>query len=170
MNVSPSDEFWMRHAVAEAHKAAALGEIPVGAVVVQGDRIVGRGHNVREHTHDPTAHAEMIAIRDASRCLHTWRLTDCDLYVTLEPCAMCAGAIVHARMRRLVFGASDPKTGYVGSLYNTLTDTRLNHQPHIIPHVLQEECSALLRSFFRDLRSRKRSLSLPMEPGQTDPV
>jgi len=126
--------------------------VPIGAVVVRNDVIIGRGHNLRETSMDPTAHAEMVAIREASRSMNAWRLLDCSLYVTLEPCPMCAGAIVQARIPRVVFGTSDPKAGCAGTLMNLLQDNRFNHQVELITGVLQEECSILLTDFFRKLR------------------
>ncbi len=148
------DQRWMRLALAEAERAAAMGEVPVGAVVVRGDEIVGRGHNRREVDGDPLAHAELLAIREASETVGGWRLNDCTLYVTLEPCAMCAGALVNSRIDRLVFGAHDPKAGYCGSLGDLVRDSRLNHRLDVEAGVLAEECGALLKQFFETLRSR----------------
>src|SRR5690606_16019307 len=122
------DMKWMQEAILEAQKAEAIGEVPIGAVIVKDGQIVGRGHNLRETTQDPTAHAEMIAIREASETLQAWRLLHCTLYVTLEPCPMCAGAIVQARIPRVVFGAPDPKAGCAGTLMNLLQESRFNHQ------------------------------------------
>lgn len=147
------DEAYMREAIAEAQKARTLGEVPIGAVIVGPDgAIVGRGHNLRETTHDPTAHAEMIAVREAASKLGSWRLTGCSLYVTIEPCPMCAGAIVLARIDRVVYGAPDPKAGAVDTLYQLLQDPRLNHRADVTRGVLQEECAALIQAFFRTLR------------------
>ena len=146
-----NDEFYMKLAIAEAEKALEIKEVPVGAVVICDGRVVGRGYNLREKEQDPTAHAELIAIRDAARNLKSWRLDNCDLYVTLEPCPMCAGAIVQARIRRLVFGAYDPKSGATGSLYNIVEDERLNHQlSELKGGVLAEEISQMLKSFLKN--------------------
>ncbi|MDX1643749.1 MAG: tRNA adenosine(34) deaminase TadA [Thermoanaerobaculia bacterium] len=149
-----SDERWMRLALAEAERAAAMGEVPVGAVVVSGDEVVGRGHNRRESERDPLAHAEIEAIRRAARTLGEWRLVGSTMYVTLEPCAMCAGALVNSRVDRLVYGAADPKAGFCGSLGDLVRDGRLNHRLAVTSGVLEEECGGLLRRFFEDLRSR----------------
>jgi len=148
-------EHWMKEALLEAAKAKALGEVPIGAVVVRGGEIIGRGHNLRETAADPTAHAEMIAIREASAALKAWRLLDCSLYVTLEPCPMCAGAIVQGRVPTVVYGAPDPKAGCAGTLMNLLQEPRFNHRVEVIPFVLEEECAAELTEFFRGLRRRK---------------
>ncbi|PDO10401.1 MAG: tRNA adenosine(34) deaminase TadA [Candidatus Reconcilbacillus cellulovorans] len=143
---------WMREALAEARKAESLGEVPIGAVVVRDGLIVGRGHNLRETLNDATAHAEMIAIRDACSRLGAWRLLGCTLYVTLEPCPMCAGAIVQSRLPRVVFGASDPKAGCAGTLMNLLQEPRFNHRAEVAGGVLADECALLLRRFFQRLR------------------
>src|SRR5687767_11161920 len=145
----------MRHAIAEAHKALAADEVPIGAVVVHEPtgRIVGRGHNRRENDHDPTAHAEIIALREAARETGHWRLLDCVLVVTLEPCPMCAGAAVNARIPRLVYGCDDPKAGAVRTLYRLCEDDRLNHRVIVEEGVLAEECAELLRGFFRAQRA-----------------
>lgn len=147
-------EYWMREAIAEAHKAEELGEVPIGAVVVHDDEIIGRGYNLRETTFDATAHAEIIAIRDASRHLGAWRLLDCRLYVTLEPCPMCAGAIVQSRVPQLIYGTLDPKAGCAGTLMNLLQESRFNHRTEVTDGILQEECAALLTQFFRRLRGK----------------
>jgi tRNA(adenine34) deaminase len=147
-------EFWMQEAVAEAYKAEQIGEVPIGAVIVLNGEIVGRGHNLRETTLDPTAHAEMIAIREASARLGAWRLLDCTLYVTLEPCPMCAGAIVQSRVPTVVYGAPDPKAGCAGTLMNLLQEDRFNHRVELVPDVLRETCGLLLTNFFRKLRSK----------------
>ena len=146
------DEAGMRAALREAHASEARDEVPVGCVIVHDGMIVGRGHNQVESLQDATAHAEVLAIGAASNALGSWRLADCTLYVTLEPCAMCAGAIVLARLDRVVFGAADPKAGFAGSLGNLLEDPRLNHRVPWTGGVLAEECSDLLRTFFRDRR------------------
>jgi len=142
----------MMIALEEARKAFEKAETPVGAIVVKDNEVIARAHNLRETLQDPIAHAEIIAIRDASQKLGRWRLTDCSIYVTLEPCAMCAGAMVLARIQRLVYGASDPKAGAVGSLMNLLSDERLNHQVKVEVGILAEECGDLLRGFFSSRR------------------
>lgn len=147
-------ERYMREALAEARAAAMAGEVPVGAVVVLDGEIVGRGRNSTEADRDPTCHAEMNALRDASKRLGRLRLTGCDLYVSCEPCAMCAGAIVLARIERLFVGTPDPKAGACGSLRNVVCDERLNHRVELVSGVLQEECAAELRIFFKALRSK----------------
>ena len=147
-------EEWMWWALKEAEKALSHEEVPVGAVVVHQGKIIGRGHNQTETLKDPTAHAEMIAISAAASSLNSWRLDDCCLYVTLEPCAMCAGGLVLARMDTLVFGAADPKAGACGSLRNIVQDHRLNHRVKLISGVLEAESSELLRVFFRRLREK----------------
>lgn len=150
--VSEHDEHFMREALAEAKSAFDQGEVPIGAVVVKDGGIVGRGHNMRETWRDPTAHAEIIAIRQASIYLSAWRLTGCTLYVTIEPCLMCAGALILGRVERLVYGATDPKAGAITSLYRVLEDERLNHQVAVQGNVLDAECAELMRRFFRRLR------------------
>jgi tRNA(adenine34) deaminase len=150
------DRAFMQEAIVEAAAAARQGEVPIGAVVVHGGRIIGRGHNLRETGGDPTAHAEMIAIRQAAAVVGSWRLLDCTLYVTLEPCAMCMGAAILARIPRLVFACRDPRAGAAGSIYDFSRDERFNHQVEVSEGVCGEECSALLSGFFRDLRGRKR--------------
>ncbi|NRA94925.1 MAG: tRNA adenosine(34) deaminase TadA [Planctomycetes bacterium] len=146
------DERFMRQALREASEAADEGEVPVGAVVVHQGRIIGRGHNQREMLNDPTAHAEMIAMTAAAAYLESWRLEDCTLYVTLEPCAMCAGAIVLARVPRLIYGAGDPKAGACGSILNVVDEPRLNHRVKPDGGLLEAECSEILRAFFQDRR------------------
>jgi tRNA(adenine34) deaminase len=143
---------FMRLALAEARQAAEEGEAPVGAVIVHDRRVVAAAHNQREQLRDPTAHAEMIALTQAAEALRSWRLEACTLYVTLEPCPMCAGAILQARLPLLVYGADDPKAGAVRSLYQLLGDARLNHRAAVISGVLGPECGALLTEFFRDQR------------------
>ena len=149
-------EHWMRLALEEARKAEALGEVPIGAIIVRGGEIVGRGYNLRETTHDATAHAEMIAIREASERIGAWRLLDCTLYVTLEPCPMCAGAIVQGRVPLVVYGTPDPKAGCAGTLMNLLQEPRFNHRTELIEGVLREECAEMLSAFFRGLRVRMK--------------
>ncbi|MFZ2949082.1 MAG: tRNA adenosine(34) deaminase TadA [Desulfuromonadaceae bacterium] len=151
-----SHEQWMRRAIAEAGKAQAKDEVPIGCVIVQGGRIIARGHNLRETSQDPSGHAEMIAIRKAARKLGSWRLLDTVLYVTLEPCTMCMGAIILARIPTVVFGCYDPKGGAAGSLYDLSSDPRLNHRVELLSRVLEKECSGLLSGFFADLRTRRR--------------
>jgi tRNA(adenine34) deaminase len=146
----------MRQALVEASKAAVRGEVPVGAVVVCDQQIVGRGYNQRERLRSPLAHAEVLAIGQASRYLGRWRLDDCELYVTLEPCVMCVGAITQARMKRLVFGCLDLKSGAAESLYQLCNDARLNHRLPVAGGMLAEDCAALLEQFFRQLRHNKR--------------
>lgn len=143
----------MRDALTEAALAPRTGDVPVGAVVLGPDgSVIGRGHNEREATGDPTAHAEVVAIREAARVRGEWRLTGCTLLVTLEPCTMCAGAIVLSRLDRVVYGALDPKAGAAGSLWDVVRDRRLNHRPEVINAVLAPECAALLTDFFRSSR------------------
>jgi len=152
--IREEDTQWMQEAIKEAVKAEAIGEVPIGAVIVYNGEIIGRGHNLRETTLDPTAHAEMIAIREASNHLQAWRLLDCTLYVTLEPCPMCAGALVQGRIAKVVYGTIDPKAGCAGTLMNLLQEPRFNHETVLIGGVLKEECAALLTNFFRKLRRR----------------
>lgn len=145
---------FMLEALKEAKKAIEYGDVPVGCVIVKDAKIIARGRNEIERKGDPTAHAEIIAIRRATRKLGYQRLLDCTMYVTLEPCNMCAGAIVLARVPRLIFGTSDPKTGACGSLYNIVADERLNHRVEIITGILKNECSQILKTFFADIRKR----------------
>lgn len=154
---SVEKEFFMREAIEEAKKAEAKLEVPIGAVVVLNGEIIGRGHNVRELTHDATTHAEMIAIREANQHLGNWRLEDTQLFVTLEPCPMCSGAMILSRVKELYYGAPDPKGGTAGTLMNLLGDERFNHQVDIEKGLLEEECAALLTDFFRMLRARKKA-------------
>jgi len=147
------DETWMGWALAEALVAPRTGDVPVGAVVVDSSgQVIGQGHNAREALQDPTAHAELLALRSAARSLGSWRLADCTLVVTLEPCAMCAGAVVLARVPRLVLGAWDPKAGAAGSMRDIVRDSRLNHRVEVVGGVRAEESAALLRAFFADHR------------------
>jgi tRNA(adenine34) deaminase len=148
----PREEYFMRLALREAARALEHEDVPIGAVVVQGGEVIGAGHNERELRSDPTAHAEMIALREAARALGSWRVLDSVMYVTLEPCAMCAGAIVLARLPRVVFGATDPKAGAAGSVFNVLEEPRLNHRPQVESGLLAEECADLLRAFFAPRR------------------
>jgi tRNA(adenine34) deaminase len=146
------DEHFMRLALREAERALAHDDVPVGAVVVYGGEVIGAGHNERELREDPTAHAEMIAIREAARALGSWRLLETVLYVTLEPCAMCAGAIVLGRIPRVVYGTVDPKAGAAGSVLDVLAEPRLNHRPEVAGGLLAAECAELLQAFFRSRR------------------
>jgi tRNA(adenine34) deaminase len=155
--VGLTDRIWMDRALDEARAAEEAGDVPVGAVVVRDGSLVATGRNRREVDQDPTAHAELLAVREAARALGSWRLEGCELYVTLEPCAMCAGAIVLARVPRLVFGADDPKAGAVGSLYDIARDERLNHRVEVVSGVAADECGALLKRFFRARRARSRA-------------
>jgi tRNA(adenine34) deaminase len=145
-------DHFMRLAIAEAEAALAENEVPIGAVIVHEGHVVAAAHNQREQLRDPTAHAEMIAITQAAQSLGSWRLEGCALYVTLEPCPMCAGAIVQARVPLVVYGAADPKAGAVQTLFQLLTDRRLNHQAQIVPGVLAEQCGAILTKFFQEQR------------------
>jgi tRNA(adenine34) deaminase len=145
-------QYFMLQAIVEAQTAASEGEVPVGAVIVHNGQIIASAHNQREQLKDPTAHAEMIAITQATESFESWRLEDCTIYVTLEPCPMCAGAILQSRINTLVYGADDPKSGAVKSLYNLLNDTRLNHQCNIISGILAEKCGTILTDFFRTKR------------------
>jgi tRNA(adenine34) deaminase len=147
-----SDDLYMREALALAAIAEAHGEVPVGAVVVSDGAIIGRGYNQPITSHDPSAHAEIIAMREAAARSGNYRLTGCELYVTLEPCVMCAGAIMHARIARLVFGAADPKTGACGSVVNLFSEASLNHHATVVPGVMAAECGARLSAFFSQRR------------------
>lgn len=149
-------ERWMKQALKEAARAAEEGEVPVGAVIVHNGMVIGRGYNRPEGLRDATAHAEILAIGAASDALGDWRLEDCTIYVTLEPCPMCAGAIVQARIPRLVYGAPDPKAGACGTLFNIVEDPRLNHRVEVVAGVLARESTDLLRAFFREVRKKER--------------
>lgn len=142
-------EFFMKKALEQACNALELDEVPVGAVIVRGDQIISTGHNLKETSKDPTAHAEILALRRASEVLGGWRLSDCDMYVTLEPCAMCCGAIIQARIRKLYIGAMDPKGGAAGSRLNLLNDYGFNHKCEIEAGLLEQECSQILKNFFK---------------------
>ncbi|ANU18519.1 tRNA-specific adenosine deaminase [Planococcus maritimus] len=150
------DHYFMGLAIEEAQKAAAKGEVPIGAVIVQGDRVIARAHNLRETTRNAVTHAELLAIQQACETLDNWRLEDTKLYVTLEPCPMCAGAILQSRIPHVVYGARDIKAGCVDSLYRLLNDERFNHQCEVTENVLADECGGLLTQFFRDLRKRNK--------------
>ena len=151
------DEYFMRLALREAERALAHDDVPVGAVIIHGGEVIGAGHNERELREDPTAHAEMIAIREAARALGTWRLLDTVLYVTLEPCAMCAGAIVLGRIPRVVYGTTDPKAGAAGSVLDLLRHPRLNHRAEVVGGVMAADCGALLVEFFERKRRAART-------------
>lgn len=151
-------EKWMRLALEEAKKAEKLAEVPIGAIVVLNDEIIGRGYNLRETTQDATTHAEMIAIREACQNLGSWRLEEAQLYVTLEPCPMCSGAMILSRVKEVYFGAFDQKGGTAGTLMNLLEDERFNHQAQVVGGILEEECGQILSDFFRELRARKKEM------------
>ena len=148
------DEYFMHEALRLANKAAAADEVPIGAVIVRAGKIIARAYNQVELLKDATAHAEMLALTQAEAAVGDWRLTDCDLYVTKEPCAMCAGALVHTRIRRVIFGCADPVAGAAGSVINLLQMPTLNHRCDIASGVLENECAAILRDFFRERRGR----------------
>ena len=149
----PREEYFMRLALREAARAPEHDDVPIGAVIVHGGEVIGSGHNERELRSDPTAHAEMIALREAARALRSWRVLDTVMYVTLEPCAMCAGAIVLARVPRVVFGATDPKAGAAGSVLDVLNVPQLNHRPQVVSGLLEEDCAEILRGFFAPRRT-----------------
>ena len=153
------DKRWMRHALTQAKRAAECNEVPVGAVVVLGDEVIGEGYTQPLGTHDPTAHAEIVALRDAARHLENYRLGGTTLYVTLEPCLMCAGAILQARVQRVVFGAFDEKAGAVGSTANLLQSPLANHQCQVTAGVLRNDCAALIEGFFAELRAGNQDAS-----------
>lgn len=153
----PNHNLYMQEALKEAERALADNEVPIGAVIVHNNRIIGRAHNQKERLHDPTAHAEMIAITQAAEAIGNWRLAKAIMYVTLEPCPMCAGALVQARLPTLVYGAKDPKAGACGSLFNIVQDKRLNHRIKIIPGIMKDECQAILKEFFV-----KKRIKLPI--------
>jgi len=153
------DIFFMRLALQEAKRAAEIDEVPIGAVVVKDDEIISKAHNLRETLQDATAHAELLAIKKACEVLDTWRLIGCSLYVTLEPCPMCAGAIILSRVDRVVFGAKDPKGGACGSIVNLPADERFNHRPEVVEGVMANECGDILRAFFQSKRKNNFKLS-----------
>ena len=157
------DEKFMKAAIREARKAYALDEVPIGCVIVSGDKIIARGYNRRNTEGNTLAHAEISAIRKASKKLGDWRLEDCTMYVTLEPCQMCAGAIVQSRMKRVVIASMNPKAGCAGSVLNLLQMAEFNHQVEIEKGVLNEECSTMLSDFFRELRERKKTEKMQQE-------
>ena len=155
-----NDEYYMKLAIEEAKKAQKLGEVPIGAIIVKNNEVIARAHNLRETAQLPTAHAEHIAIERASKVVGSWRLEECRLYVTLEPCVMCAGAIVMSRIPKVVYGATDPKGGCSGSLMNLLEESQFNHRAEIVKGVLEQECGDLLRNFFRELRLKKSKANM----------
>lgn len=159
------DSIYMRQAISQAHNAWALGEVPVGALVVKDGEIIATGFNQPIGTHDPTAHAEIMALRAAAAIVGNYRLPGCELYVTLEPCAMCAGAMMHARLARVIFGATDPKTGACGSIVNLFEQQKLNHHTELVGGVLAEDCGKLLKEFFADRRAAQQAaLAVPVMP------
>ncbi|KKB35819.1 tRNA adenosine(34) deaminase TadA [Bacillus thermotolerans] len=151
-----SDEFYMNLAIEEAKKAADLGEVPIGAVVVLDGEVIAAAHNLRETSQNAVTHAELLAIQDACKRAGSWRLEGAELYVTLEPCPMCSGAILLSRIERVVYGAKDPKAGCAGTLMNLLEDERFNHQSEVVSGVMEEECGSMLSSFFKEIRRRKK--------------
>ncbi len=169
MSVIETDIEWMRIALEQANKASAAGEVPVGAIVVNDNELLATGYNQPITTHDPTAHAEIIAMRDAGSRLGNYRLTGTTLYVTLEPCPMCVGAMIHARVKRVVFGATDPKTGAAGSVFRLAQAGEHNHVMEIQQGVLAEECSQMLRAFFKARRGRAASQVTVDRSGVTNP-
>ena len=164
-----NDTIFMRQAIDQAHNAWALGEVPVGAILVRDGEVIATGFNQPIGTHDPTAHAEIMALRAGAEILGNYRLPGCELYVSLEPCAMCAGAMMHARLARVVYGASDPKTGACGSVVNLFAEGKLNHHTEIVGGVLADDCSKVLKEFFADRRAAEKKSSIPVDP-QADPV
>ncbi|SFK12744.1 tRNA(adenine34) deaminase [Halobacillus dabanensis] len=151
------DEYYMKIAIQEAKKAGAEGEVPIGAIIVKDNEIIAHGYNQREHSQLASSHAEFIAIERANKHVGSWRLEECTLYVTLEPCPMCAGAILQSRIPRVVYGAKDPKAGCAGTLINLLNDDRFNHKSEVLTGVMEETCGEMLTQFFRNLRSRKKN-------------
>jgi tRNA(adenine34) deaminase len=172
MTIDPLDDRGMRLALDQAHNAWLVGEVPVGAVIVrrgpEGLQVLATGYNRPITTHDPTAHAEIVALRHAATLLENYRLPDCELYVTLEPCAMCAMALMHARFKRVVYGAPDPKTGAAGSVLDLFAEGRLNHHTEVLGGVLADDCGALLRSFFAERRAQQRAQRLAAMPANDD--
>ena len=156
MDLFEKDQAFMQLAIDEAMKAAKLGEVPIGAVIVLNDKVISRAHNLRETSQNAVTHAELTAIQDACREIGSWRLEDTTLYVTLEPCPMCAGAILQSRIPRVVYGARDPKGGCVDSLYRLLNDPRFNHECNVTEGILGDECGEMLTSFFKSIRERKK--------------
>jgi tRNA(adenine34) deaminase len=160
MLFTPADEYAMRIALDQAQNAWLVGEVPVGAVIMREGQVIATGYNRPITTHDPTAHAEIVALRHAAQLLENYRLPECELYVTLEPCAMCAMALMHARLKRVVFGALDPKTGVAGSVIDLFGNPQLNHHTQIVGGVLAQPCSDLLREFFAERRAQQKALRL----------
>ncbi|CAA6808284.1 MAG: tRNA-specific adenosine-34 deaminase (EC [uncultured Thiotrichaceae bacterium] len=156
MGISKTDEDWMQHALSLADKAEAMGEVPVGAVLVKDGQMAGEGWNQPITLHDPSAHAEVMAIRNAGKAIENYRLPNTTLYVTLEPCTMCSGLMIHSRIQRIVFGAYDPKTGAAGSVFDTLIDERHNHTIEVVGGILETECSNHLKAFFKKRRAQKK--------------
>ncbi|RZM84753.1 tRNA adenosine(34) deaminase TadA [Pseudoalteromonas rubra] len=168
MDEQQQDLYWMQQALEYADKAEQENEIPVGAVVVKDGELIGAGWNRSICCHDPSAHAEMLAIRDAGQCIENYRLVDCTLYVTLEPCPMCAGLLVHSRIKRVVFGAADAKTGAAGSIMNLLQEPKLNHQVEVLGGVLAEQCGEKLSAFFRRRRKEIKAQKKARQAGLND--
>ncbi|MFT8458313.1 MAG: tRNA adenosine(34) deaminase TadA [Liquorilactobacillus ghanensis] len=154
--IKQDQEYYMREALFEADQAAAIGEVPIGCVIVWQNKIIGRGHNLREHSQDATLHAEILAIQEANAYLKSWRLEGAQLFVTLEPCPMCSGAIINSRIAEIYYGAPDPKAGTAGTLLNLLEDSRFNHQAQVTAGILQTACAFRLKSFFRKIRQQQR--------------
>ena len=162
------DQYWMEQALVYAKQAEQLDEIPVGAIIVKDNQLISAGYNRSITDNDPSAHAEMIAVREAGKVLNNYRLIDCTLYVTLEPCSMCAGLLVHSRIKRLVFGAADAKTGSAGSIMNLLQEPRLNHQVEITGGVLETQCAEVISSFFKRRRAQIKAAKLAARNGNSD--
>lgn len=149
-------EKYMKMAINEAKKAALIDEVPIGCVIVKNEKVIARGHNLRETKNDPTCHAEIVAIRKASKKLNDWQLVDCDLYVTIEPCIMCSGAIIQSRISKVIFGSRDPKGGALVSSINVLEASNINHKPEVIEGVLKEECSEIVKKYFKNKRETNK--------------
>ena len=163
--ISKTDQRFMRMAMSEAGRGSLEGEVPVGAVVVHEGKVLARAHNQPIQLHDPTAHAEILALRKAARKLRNYRLEGCDLYVTIEPCAMCAGAIIHARLRRLIFGAPDPKAGACGTAVRVINHRKLNHRVELTRGILKAECASQIQEFFRSKRRNRKVYEVESGPG-----